>query len=284
SSDLVCAAMDELDEIASGSRTDLSTGLMDLDALLGGGFLPGQMITVAARPRVGKSVLATDFARAAALQQGQGVLVFSLEMSATEITHRMLAAESSVSIGAMRGGHLSDEDWVRLARRQPALAEAPLAVDDSALITPVEMLSRARQVGRRFRRSGQELGLVIVDYLQLMTSGRRAESRQAEGSESSRSMKRMATQLEGRVAALAQLSRGPEQRTDKKPQWADRRESGAIEQDSDVVILIHRPDAFDQDDPRMGEADLIVAKHRAGPTGTVTVAHQLHYSRFVDMV
>src|SRR5690606_9866637 len=226
--------------------------LMDLDALLGGGFLPGQMITVAARPGVGKSVLASDFARAAALRQGQGVLIYSLEMSATEITHRMLAAESSVSIGAMRSGHLSDEDWVRLARRQPALAEAPLAVDDSALITPVEMLSRARQVDRQFKRSGQGLGLIIVDYLQLMTSGRRAENRQTEVSEISRSMKLRAKQLEVPVVAISQLNRGPEQRQDKRPLLSDLRESGSIEQDSDVVILIHRPDAFDQDDPRMG--------------------------------
>jgi replicative DNA helicase len=173
---------------------------------------------------------------------------------------------------------MSDDDWTRLARRMSEISEAPLYIDDSPNLTMMEIRAKARRLSQK-----AGLRLVVVDYLQLMTSGKKFESRQQEVSEFSRSMKLLAKELEVPVVAISQLNRGPEQRTDKKPQLSDLRESGSLEQDSDVVILLNRPDAFERDDPRGGEADLILAKHRNGPTKTITVAHQLHLSRFANM-
>lgn len=224
------------------------------------------------------STLGLDFARAASVKHGAASVIFSLEMGRTEIVMRMLSAEARIRLGDMRGGRMTDEDWTRLARRMSEISEAPLYVDDSPNLTMMEIRAKARRLKQR-----HDLQLIVVDYMQLMTSGKRVESRQQEVSEFSRNLKLLAKELEVPVVAISQLNRGPEQRTDKKPQLADLRESGSLEQDADMVILIHRPDAFEQDDPRMGEADLMLAKHRSGPTSTVTVAHQLHYSRFVDM-
>jgi replicative DNA helicase len=224
------------------------------------------------------STLGLDFARSASIKHGQASVIFSLEMGRTEIVMRMLSAEARIRLGDMRGGRMTDDDWTRLARRMSEISEAPLFVDDSPNLTMMEIRAKARRLKQR-----SDIQLIVVDYMQLMTSGKRVESRQQEVSEFSRNLKLLAKELEVPVVAISQLNRGPEQRTDKKPQLADLRESGSLEQDADMVILIHRPDAFERDDPRMGEADLILAKHRAGPTATVTVAHQLHYSRFVDM-
>ncbi|WP_338601974.1 replicative DNA helicase [Saccharopolyspora sp. SCSIO 74807] len=224
------------------------------------------------------STLGLDFARAASIKHGMGSVIFSLEMGRTEIVMRMLSAEARIRLGDMRGGRMTDDDWTRLARRMSEVSEAPLFVDDSPNLTMMEIRAKARRLKQR-----SDIQLVVVDYMQLMTSGKRVESRQQEVSEFSRNLKLLAKELEVPVVAISQLNRGPEQRNDKRPQLADLRESGSLEQDADMVILIHRPDAFERDDPRMGEADLILAKHRAGPTSTVTVAHQLHYSRFVDM-
>src|SRR6202034_593577 len=166
----------------------------------------------------------------------------------------------------------------RLARRMSEISEAPLYIDDSPTLTMMEIRAKARRLKQR-----SDLRLVVVDYLQLMTSGKRVESRQVEVSEFSRHLKLLAKELEVPVIAISQLTRGPEQRTEKKPMLSDLRESGSLEQDADMVILLNRPDAFERDDPRGGEADLILAKHRNGPTKTVTVAHQLHLSRFANM-
>lgn len=277
--DLLQPAVDEIDAIASGSNVGLSTGFADLDAVTNG-LHPGQMITVAARPGVGKTALGLAVARAASIRHGAGTVFFSLEMGRNEIVQRLLSAEARVRLEDIRGGTMGDDDWTRMARRMPEVSAAPLALDDTASLSPLELSTRARRWKRSF---GEQFGLIVVDYLQLMTPARRGESRQQEVSEISRMIKLLAKDLEVPVVALSQLNRGPEQRTDKKPTLADLRESGAIEQDSDVVVLIHRPDAVERDDPRMGEADLILAKNRSGPTTTVTVAHQLHYSRFVDM-
>jgi replicative DNA helicase len=173
---------------------------------------------------------------------------------------------------------MSDDDWARLARRMGEVADAPLYIDDSPNLTMMEIRAKARRLKQR-----HDLRLVVVDYLQLMTSGKRVESRQVEVSEFSRSLKLLAKELEVPVIAISQLNRGPEQRTDKKPLLSDLRESGSLEQDADMVILLHREDAYERESPRAGEADLILAKHRNGPTGLVTVAFQGHYSRFVDM-
>ena len=224
------------------------------------------------------STLGLDFARSCSIRNGLTSCIFSLEMSKTEIVMRMLSAEAKIRLGDMRGGRMTDDDWTRLARRMSEISEAPLFVDDSPNLTMMEIRAKARRLKQR-----NDLRLIVVDYLQLMTSGKRTESRQQEVSEFSRHLKLMAKELEVPVIAISQLNRGPEQRTDKRPMLSDLRESGSLEQDADAVILINRPDAWERDDPRAGEADLILAKHRAGPTATITVAHQLHYSRFADL-
>ncbi|MCO1660313.1 replicative DNA helicase [Pseudonocardia humida] len=224
------------------------------------------------------STLGLDFARSCSIKHGMTSAVFSLEMSKTEIVMRLLSAEAQIRLTDMRAGRMGDDDWTRMARRMSEISEAPLFIDDSPNLTLMEIRAKARRLKQR-----NDLKLVILDYLQLMTSGRKVESRQQEVSEFSRQIKLLAKELEVPVVAISQLNRGPEQRTDKRPMLSDLRESGSIEQDADMVILLHRPDAFERDDPRAGEADLILAKHRNGPTNTITVAHQLHYSRFADL-
>jgi replicative DNA helicase len=278
-SDIMPGALDEIEAIGSrgGQMVGVPTGFQDLDALTNG-LHPGQMIIVAARPAMGKSTLALDFARAASIKHGLTSAFFSLEMSRNEITMRLLSAEARIALHAMRSGTMQDEDWTRLARRMSEVAEAPLFIDDSPNMSMMEIRAKCRRLKQR-----HDLRLVVVDYLQLMSSGKRAESRQVEVSEFSRSLKLLAKELQVPVIALSQLNRGPEQRTDKKPMVSDLRESGSLEQDADMVVLLHREDAYEKESPRAGEADLIVAKHRNGPTATVTVAFQGHYSRFVDM-
>jgi len=269
----------ELESIESrdGTMDGVPTGFADLDALMNG-LHKGQLIVVAARPALGKSTLALDFARNASVKHNLPAVIFSLEMSRTEITMRLLAAECAVPLHNMRTGHMGDDHWQRLARKMGDLAKAPLFIDDSPNLSMMEIRAKARRLKQR-----HDLRLVVIDYMQLMTSPRRVESRQQEVSEISRALKLLAKELELPVVALSQLNRGPEQRQDKKPLLSDLRESGAIEQDSDVVILLHREDAYERESPRAGEADLIVAKHRNGPTATVTVAFRGHYSRFDDM-
>jgi replicative DNA helicase len=224
------------------------------------------------------STLGLDFMRSCSIKNRMASVIFSLEMSKSEIVMRLLSAEAKIKLGDMRSGRMSDDDWTRLARRMSEISEAPLYIDDSPNLTMMEIRAKARRLKQK-----ADLRLVVVDYLQLMTSGKKVESRQIEVSEFSRHLKLLAKELEVPVIAISQLNRGPEQRTDKKPMLSDLRESGSLEQDADMVILLNRPDAFDRDDPRGGEADLIVAKHRNGPTKTVTVAHQLHLSRFANM-
>lgn len=224
------------------------------------------------------STLALDFLRSCSIKHQLPSVMFSLEMSKSEIVMRLLSAEAKIKLADMRSGRMSDDDWTRLARRMGEVSEAPLYIDDSPNLTMMEIRAKARRLRQRC-----DLRLIVVDYLQLMTSGKRYESRQQEVSDFSRSIKLMAKELEVPVVAISQLNRGPEQRVDKTPMLSDLRESGSLEQDSDLVILMHRPDAFNRDDPRGGEADLILGKHRNGPTATVTVAHQLHMSRFAPM-
>ena len=224
------------------------------------------------------STLGLDFARSCSVAHGMTSVIFSLEMSRTEIVMRLLSAEARIRLADMRSGRMSDDDWTRLARRMGEVSEAPLFIDDSPNMTMMEIRAKARRLKQR-----HDLRLIVIDYMQLMTSGKKVESRQQEVSEFSRHLKLLAKELEVPVVTISQLNRGPEQRTDKRPMLADLRESGSLEQDADMVMLIHRPDAWERDDPRAGEADLILAKHRNGPTTTVTVAHQLHYSRFFDM-
>ena len=278
-SEIMEGALDEIDAINSrgGQLTGVPTGFADLDQLTNG-LHPGQLVIVAGRPSLGKSALAVDFLRSAAIKHGLPSCIFSLEMGRNEITMRLLSAESRVPLHSMRSGTMTDQDWTRLARRMGEVSSAPLFIDDSPNMSLMEIRAKCRRLKQR-----HDLRLVIVDYLQLMSSPRRVENRQQEVSEFSRSLKLLAKELDVPVVALSQLNRGPEQRADKKPQLSDLRESGSLEQDADVVILLHREDAYERESPRAGEADLIVAKHRNGPTATVTVAFQGHYSRFVDM-
>jgi replicative DNA helicase len=224
------------------------------------------------------STLALDLARAASVKAGLTSVIFSLEMSRNEITMRLLSAEARVSLHSMRTGQMGEEDWTRLARRMSEVVDAPLFIDDSPNMSMMEIRAKCRRLKQR-----HDLRMVIIDYLQLMSSPKRVENRQQEVSDMSRSLKLLAKELNVPVIAVAQLNRGPEQRTDKRPLLADLRESGSIEQDADMVLLLHREDAYEPESPRAGEADFIVAKHRNGPTATVTVAFQGHYSRFVDM-
>lgn len=277
--DLLQPTMDEIDAIASqgGLARGVPTGFVELDEVTNG-LHPGQMIVIAARPGMGKSTLGLDFLRSCSIKNRMASVIFSLEMSKSEIVMRLLSAEAKIKLADMRSGRMSDDDWTRLARRMSEISEAPLYIDDSPNLMMMEIRAKARRLKQK-----ANLSLIVIDYLQLMTSGKKVESRQQEVSEFSRQLKLLAKELEVPVVAMSQLNRGPEQRTDKKPMLSDLRESGAIEQDADMVILLHRPDAFERDDPRGGEADLILAKHRNGPTKTVTVAHQLHLSRFTNM-
>ena len=279
--DIMEGALDEIEAIGSrsGEMTGVPTGFTDLDALTNG-LHPGQMVVIAARPAMGKSTLALDFARACSIKSNMPSVIFSLEMGRNEIAMRLLSAEARVALHHMRSGTMTDDDWTRLARRMPDVSAAPLYIDDSPNLSMMEIRAKCRRLKQR-----NDLKLVVIDYLQLMQSGasKRAESRQQEVSDMSRNLKLLAKELQLPVIALSQLNRGPEQRTDKKPMVSDLRESGSIEQDADMVILLHREDAYEKESPRAGEADLIVAKHRNGPTATITVAFQGHYSRFVDM-
>ncbi len=277
-SDIMPGALEEIEAIEKGGNAvGVPTGFKELDDLTHG-LHPGQLIIVAARPAVGKSTLALDFARAASVKNGQTSVIFSLEMSRNEIVMRLLSAEASVGLGSMRGGTMGEAEWERMAKKMGQVNSAPLFIDDSPNMTMMEIRAKARRLKQRY-----DLKLLVLDYMQLMSSGRKVESRQVEVSEFSRSLKLLAKELQIPVVALSQLNRGPEQRQDKKPMLSDLRESGSLEQDADMVILLHREDMYEKEGPRSGEADFIVAKHRNGPTGTVTVAFQGHYSRFVDM-
>ncbi len=276
-STLLTAALDEIDKISQGVMGEgVKTGFKELDSLTNG-FHPGNMIVLAARPAVGKSTLGLDIARYASIHKGDTSVIFSLEMSRSEITMRMLSAEARVALNNIRAGTLNDEEWARLARRMGEISDAPLFIDDSPNLSLMEIRAKARRLKQR-----HDLKLIVIDYLQLMTSGKRVENRQQEVSEFSRQLKLLAKELNVPIIAISQLNRSPEQRSDKKPLLSDLRESGSIEQDADVVILLHRDDLYDNQN-RSGEADLIVAKHRNGPTRTITVSAQLHFARFVDM-
>ena len=238
------------------------------------GLQPGQMVVVAGRPAMGKSTLGIDFARAAALHHNMTSIVFSLEMSKVELAQRIISAETNIPLAAMRrADDITADRWNTLNKLQ----NAPLFIDDSPNMSLMEIRAKCRRL-----KQTNDLKLVVIDYLQLMSSGKQVESRQQEVSEFSRALKLLAKELEVPVVALSQLNRGPEMRNDKKPQLSDLRESGSIEQDADVVLLVHRPDFYDKED-RPGEADIIMAKHRNGPTETLHLAFLGAYSKFKDM-
>ncbi|WP_174546542.1 replicative DNA helicase [Nocardiopsis dassonvillei] len=275
------ALIDEMQRGSDDAENRVPTGFADLDALLGGGFERGQLIVVGARPALGKSTVALDMSRGA-VKAGHHAAFFGLEMTNKELRLRWLSAEAKVPLHSIRAGGdmLDDEMWTRIAmvKGQRETEGHHLWVADKCTT-----VAQIRANCRRYQARTGRLDMVVVDYLQLIPSGADAESRQVAVSEASRSLKLMAKELGVVVVMLSQLNRNPEQRQDKKPHLSDLRESGAVEQDADVVILLYREDVHDKESPRAGEADLIVAKHRNGPTAEVTVAFQGHYSRFVDM-
>ncbi|MFD6413930.1 replicative DNA helicase [Nocardia asteroides] len=269
-----------LDSLAVSLPAAARTGFTDLDTLMK--LMPGQMILVAARPAMGKSAFALGVATANA-RKGGPTLVHSLEMGRDEVSNRILAARARVAFHHLRDGAegLTEEDWDRLDRHTPELKGLPLWMDYSARVSPARIRSRVKTVIRETGRAP----LVVVDYLQLMQTDQRntRQSTYDRVTEISRELKILASDTGAVIIALAQLNRGPEQRPDKRPAVSDLRDSGALEQDADAIILLHREDYYEPESGRSGETDLIVAKHRNGPTGTVTVAHQFHYSRMRDM-
>ena len=267
-------ALEQLDKLQNGDlKTGVPTGFRDIDDVTQG-LQPGQMVVVAG----GKSTLGIDFARAAALHHNMTSIVFSLEMSKVELAQRIISAETNIPLAAMRrADDITADRWNTLNNFWNKLQNAPLFIDDSPNMSLMEIRAKCRRL-----KQTNDLKLVVIDYLQLMSSGKQVESRQQEVSEFSRALKLLAKELEVPVVALSQLNRGPEMRNDKKPQLSDLRESGSIEQDADVVLLVHRPDFYDKED-RPGEADIIMAKHRNGPTETFHLAFLGAYSKFKDM-
>jgi replicative DNA helicase len=273
--DIIGDAIDHMAAAAEGLTTarTVPTGFADLDRLLGGGLHAGQLVIVAGRPGRGKSTLASDFTRSASLRHDMTSMVVSLEMSDVELMLRWISAETGLPFAMIRSGDLRDDEWEQVTRLIDRFVANRIAVYDD----PDMYMPQIRAEARRLRRQ-HDLRLLILDYLQLMSNPQRKETRQQEVSDLSRGLKLLAKEIEVPVVAAAQLNRNPESRSDKRPTLADLRESGSIEQDADVVILL-----FDDPDNRPGEMDFIVAKHRNGPTATITVANQTHLARFADM-
>ena len=267
----------ELAQKRGGEMVGVPTGFSDLDDMTHG-LHPGQLIILAARPAVGKSTLALDIARNAAIKHSKPVIFFSLEMGRAEIAMRLLSAESRIYLQHMRKGTLSDNDWSRIASVRGEINAAPLYIDDSPNMTLVEIRAKCRRLAKRVG-----LEMIVIDYIQLMTSGKKVESRQQEVSEFSRALKLLAKELGVPVIAISQLNRNSEKSENKKPELSHLRESGSLEQDADVVVLLHREDIGNKEHARAGEADLIIAKQRNGPTGTIVVNFLGQFSKFEDM-
>jgi replicative DNA helicase len=257
--------------------TGVPTGYVDLDEQLAG-LQPSNLLIVGARPGMGKTSFALGMVANAAMEAQTPVLLFSLEMSHSEISQRLLCAEARVDATRMRNGRLHESDWPKITHAIGRLAEAPIFIDDNPNVTVMDIRAKARRM-----KSREGLGLVVVDYLQLMSGRARAENRQVEVSEISRSLKILARELEVPVVALSQLSRNLEMRSDKRPVLADLRESGSLEQDADVVMFIYRDELYDPESSDRGTAEIIVAKHRNGPTGKTQLAFLDHYTRFANM-
>jgi replicative DNA helicase len=257
--------------------TGLPTGFVDLDEKTSG-LQKGDLVIVAARPAMGKTSFCLNVAQNASLRSGETIGLFSLEMSKEQLVLRMLCADARVDAHRLRTGKLQEKDWARLAKAYADLSNSRIYIDDSAMVTPLEMRAKCRRL-----KAEHGLGLIIVDYLQLVTGSGRIENRQQEISSISRSLKGLAKELAVPVIALSQLSRAPEARTDKRPQLSDLRESGAIEQDADIVMFIYREEEYKQTDENRGIAELIIGKQRNGPTGTVKLAFIKEFTRFENI-
>jgi replicative DNA helicase len=273
-------ALDQLEAMygRDGDVTGNPTGFHDLDDLLLG-LQPSALNVVAARPAMGKTAFALSVAANVALVARKPVLFFSMEMGHAELTKRLLAAEARVDARKLSTGNIPEADWTRLSHAVGRLAEAPFFIDDNPKCTVMEMRAKARRIKARHG----DLGLIVVDYLQLMSSPGKIESRQIEVSELSRGLKILARELNAPVMALSQLNRQLEYRQDKRPMLADLRESGSIEQDADVVMFLYRDEVYMPESEQRGTAEVIVAKHRNGPTGTVRLAFLDHLTKFANM-
>ena len=277
---LLVETLDRLERLFDRGEaiTGVPTGYIDLDERLYG-LQNSSLVIVGARPAMGKTAFALGIAAHAAMEARVPTLVFSLEMSHDELTQRLLVSEARVDAGRIRNGKLADADWPKISQAVARLGDAPLYIDDNPNLTVMEMRAKARRL--KAREGG--LGLIIVDYLQLMSSRASAENRQIEVSTISRGLKILARELEVPVVALSQLSRNLEMRADKRPQLADLRESGSLEQDADVVLFLYRDEMYNPESADRGSAEVIVAKHRNGPTGKCQLAFLDHYTRFANM-
>ncbi|MEL7449575.1 MAG: replicative DNA helicase [Pseudomonadota bacterium] len=274
------AAVDRLDLLfhSDGDITGVSTGFDELDKRTAG-LQPGDLIIVAGRPSMGKTSFAVNIAEHAAIHGKQPAAIFSMEMSAEQLSFRMMSSLGRVSQGKLRTGNFPEEDWPRINSAVSLLSAAPIFIDDTPALSPTEVRARARRLKRE-----HGLGLIVLDYLQLMQIAGNSENRATEISEISRSLKALAKELSVPIIALSQLNRSVEQRTDKKPVMSDLRESGAIEQDADLIVFIYRDEVYDKETLRKGIADIIIAKQRNGPIGEVPLTFLGEYTKFENFV
>lgn len=276
-SSLLSKATDRLDELSrtKGAITGVSTGFSDFD-LMTSGLQRGDMVVIAGRPSMGKTSFAMNIAEFAAIKQDKPVMVFSLEMPAEQLVLRMISSLGRIDQHKVRTGQLTDADWPRVTSAVSVLSESKMYIDDTAGLTPMELRTRARRVARQ--HGG--LSLILIDYLQLMTSNGSHDNRTNEISEISRALKSIAKEFNVPVIALSQLNRGLEQRTDKRPVMSDLRESGAIEQDADLIAFIYRDEVYHEDSPHKGTAEIIIRKQRNGPIGDCRLTFLGQYTRF----
>lgn len=260
--------------------TGIATGYTDLDSMTSG-LQPGDLIIVAGRPSMGKTAFSINIAENVALESSKPVAIFSMEMGATQLAMRMLGSVGKLNQHDLRTGRLQDDDWGRLTHALGKLNDAPLFIDESAALSALELRARSR----RLHRQHGELGLIVVDYIQLMSAnaGKASENRATEISDISRSLKALAKELHVPVVALSQLNRSLEQRPNKRPVMSDLRESGAIEQDADLILFIYRDEVYNADSPDKGKAEIIIGKQRNGPIGKVELAFRGEYTRFENL-
>ncbi len=275
---VVMNVMDKIEAASrnSGSVTGIATGFYDLDYKTAG-FQPSDLILIAARPSMGKTAFVLNIAQNVAFKQGKSIAIFSLEMSKEQLVNRMLSMESKVDSQHIRVGNLNDQEWEKLIESAGVVGRSKLIIDDTPGISVAELRSKCRKM-----KLENDLSMIIIDYLQLMSGSGRTESRQQEISDISRSLKAIARELSVPVVALSQLSRAVEQRPDHRPMLSDLRESGAIEQDADVVMFIYRDDYYNHDSEKKDVAEIIIAKQRNGPIGTVELVYQPMFTRFVN--
>jgi replicative DNA helicase len=279
---LLTKVVERIDMLYNRGGTDevtgVPTGFVDLDRMTSG-LQPGDLVIVAGRPSMGKTSLALNMAENAALHSGLPIGVFSMEMAATQLVLRMLGSVGKLDQHKLRTGRLHDEDWQRLTHAVGRLNDAPIHIDETPALNPLELRARARRLHRQYKR----LGLIVIDYIQLMSAANSGENRATEISEISRSLKGLAKELDCPVIALSQLNRGLEQRPNKRPVMSDLRESGAIEQDADVILFIYRDEVYNPETPDKGVAEVIIGKQRNGPIGTVRLAFLGEYTRFENL-